>query len=177
MVTASEMIAAAMVAEGKYAACFPMFGFERRGAPVTAFIRLDDRPVREKTQIYAPDCLVVADLSLGFNPMTYAGLKPDSVLVVNSPRPVAGNIPEKLAALGVVDATRIALEELGVMVVNTCLAGAFAGTTGWVKPESLLDSLEDYLSGPLLKNNRRCLERGFAEVKVSQPRGEVTRVP
>jgi 2-oxoacid:acceptor oxidoreductase gamma subunit (pyruvate/2-ketoisovalerate family) len=174
MITAAEIIAAAMVAEGKYAACFPMFGFERRGAPVTAFIRLDEQPIREKTQIYTPDCLVVADLSLGYAPMTYAGLKENAILVMNSARPSAGNIPEKLAILGVVDATRIALEEVGAAVVNTCLVGAFAGTTAWVKLESLLESLDDYFSGPLLEKNRRCIERGFAEVKVVQLKGEVS---
>ena len=49
------MLATAFVAEGKHVASFPMYGFERRGAPVVAFTRVDDKPIREKTQIYTPD--------------------------------------------------------------------------------------------------------------------------
>jgi 2-oxoacid:acceptor oxidoreductase gamma subunit (pyruvate/2-ketoisovalerate family) len=63
-VTAARILANAFVLEGKYGSSFPMFGFERRGAPVTAFLRFDENPVREKTQIYSPDCLVVLDSSL-----------------------------------------------------------------------------------------------------------------
>ena len=63
-VTAARMLASAFVIEGKYVASFPMYGFERRGAPVQAFTRLDDKPIREKTQVYTPDCMVVIDPTL-----------------------------------------------------------------------------------------------------------------
>ncbi|MCJ7605526.1 MAG: 2-oxoacid:acceptor oxidoreductase family protein, partial [Dehalococcoidales bacterium] len=56
-VTAARILASAFVVEGKYVATFPMYGFERRGAPVVAFTRMDDKQIREKTQIYTPDCL------------------------------------------------------------------------------------------------------------------------
>ena len=52
---AAEMLTTAFVLEGKYSAGFPMFGFERRGAPVTAFVRYNEEPVREKTMIYRPE--------------------------------------------------------------------------------------------------------------------------
>jgi 2-oxoacid:acceptor oxidoreductase gamma subunit (pyruvate/2-ketoisovalerate family) len=61
-VTAAWILANAFVLEGKYSSSFPLFGFERRGATVTAFLRFDDTPIKEKIQIYNPDCLVVLDL-------------------------------------------------------------------------------------------------------------------
>ena len=62
-VMASKILATAFVKTKKYGASFPMFGFERRGAPVTAFGRFSKKPIREKTQIYNPDILMVLDPS------------------------------------------------------------------------------------------------------------------
>jgi len=166
VVTAAEILAAALVAQGKHVAAFPMFGFERRGAPVMAFLRFDDRPVREKTQIYNPDCLVIADPLFRNYPAVYQGLKPGGIAVVNSPTPMADRPHEAVSLLGAVDATGIALKEMGIPATNTCMLGALAATTGWLPLEPLLEVLEDYFSGEWLRRNRNCLERGFAEVKV-----------
>jgi len=167
-VLAARMLAAALVAEGKHVASFPMYGFERRGAPVVAFTRLDDKPVREKTQIYNPDCLVVIDPGLMNLPTLFSGLKPDGILVLNSPRRLENQLNENLKLAGVVNATQIAVEEIGRDVPNTCLLGAFAATTGWADLKSILSSLGDYFSGDLLERNTHSAERGFREVKVSK---------
>jgi len=167
-VLAARMLAAAFVAEGKHVASFPMYGFERRGAPVVAFTRLDDKPVREKTQIYNPDCLVVIDPGLMTLPTLFAGLKPEGILVLNSPRQLENQPNGNLRLAGVVNATQIAVEEIRRDVPNTCLLGAFAATTGWVDLKSILSSLGDYFSGDLLQRNIRSAERGFSEVEVSK---------
>jgi 2-oxoacid:acceptor oxidoreductase gamma subunit (pyruvate/2-ketoisovalerate family) len=167
-VLAARMLANAFVVEGKYVASFPMYGFERRGAPVVAFTRLDDKPVREKTQIYNPDCLVVIDPGLMNLPTLFSGLKPEGILILNSPRLVEKQPNENLKLAGVVNATQIAVEEIGRDVPNTCLLGAFAATTGWVDLKSILSSLGEYFSGDLLQRNIRSAERGFHEVRVSQ---------
>ena len=73
------MLAIALVTEGKYVASFPMYGFERRGAPVVAFTRFDDKPIMEKTQIYNPDCLVVIDPGLLKLPTLFSGLNPEGI--------------------------------------------------------------------------------------------------
>ncbi|MDP4218713.1 MAG: 2-oxoacid:acceptor oxidoreductase family protein, partial [Bacteroidota bacterium] len=78
-VTAARMMASAFVLEGKYVASFPMYGFERRGAPVAAFTRLDDKPIREKTQVYFPDCMVVIDPTLLKINTLFSGLKPGGI--------------------------------------------------------------------------------------------------
>jgi 2-oxoacid:acceptor oxidoreductase gamma subunit (pyruvate/2-ketoisovalerate family) len=164
-VTAARMLASAFVAEGKYVASFPMYGFERRGAPVQAFTRLDDKPIREKTQVYDPDCMVVIDPTLLKLPTLFSGLKADGILIVNSPG-FETQVDKNLKLAGVVDATRIGVEEIGRDIPNTCLLGAFAATTEWVKLESILGILKDYLSGDMLQRNVRSCERGFHEVKI-----------
>jgi pyruvate ferredoxin oxidoreductase gamma subunit len=164
-VMAARMLASAFVKEGKCVASFPMYGFERRGAPVQAFTRLDDRPIREKTQVYTPDCMVVIDPTLLKLTTLFSGLKPNGILIVNSAQ-FETRADKNLTLAGVVNATQIAVEEIGRDIPNTCLLGAFAATTQWVKLESIINCLGDYLSGDMLQRNIRSCERGFREVKI-----------
>jgi 2-oxoacid:acceptor oxidoreductase gamma subunit (pyruvate/2-ketoisovalerate family) len=166
VVMASKMLAIACMIEGKYPVAFPMFGFERRGGPVAAFMRFDDHPVREKTQIYHPDCLILTDPSMKNDPAVFNGLKTNGVLVLNSVTPYRELPHPNLKTIGMVDATSIALQEIGVPVPNTCMAGAFAKVTGWLKLESVFSSLEKYFHGEGLDKNIRCAQRGYNEVKV-----------
>jgi 2-oxoacid:acceptor oxidoreductase gamma subunit (pyruvate/2-ketoisovalerate family) len=165
-VLAARMLASAFVTEGKYVASFPMYGFERRGAPVVAFTRFDEKPIREKTQIYNPDCMVVIDPGLMKIPTLFAGIKPEGILIVNSKKPLEQRPHENLTLGGVVNATQIAVEEIGRDIPNTCLLGAFAATTGWLDLKSVLACLGDYLSGDVLQRNLKSAERGYKEVEV-----------
>jgi 2-oxoacid:acceptor oxidoreductase gamma subunit (pyruvate/2-ketoisovalerate family) len=164
-VTAARMLASAFVNEGKFVASFPMFGFERRGAPVHAFTRLDDKPIREKTQVYYPDCMVVIDPTLLKLPTLFSGIKENGILIVNSSK-FDTQADKNIEITGVVNATQIAIEEIGRDIPNTCLLGAFAATTQWVKLESIINCLQNYLSGDMLQRNIRSCERGFREVKI-----------
>lgn len=165
-VLAARMLASAFVKEGKYVANFPMYGFERRGAPVVAFTRIDDKPIREKTQIYNPDCMVVVDPTLLSLSTLFAGLKPEGILVVNSPKPFEKQVDKNLAIAGVINATRVAVEEIGRDIPNTCLLGAFAATTQWLSLDAIIATLKEYLSGSILEKNVRSTQRGFREVKI-----------
>ena len=160
------MLVEAFYTEGKHASAFPMFGFERRGAPVSAFVRLDDKPIREKTQIYAPDCLIILDPTQAKSPMVYLGLKPQGVVVANLPQTPEEKPSESVKLLGTVNAAQIALEEIGIPAFNSCMLGAFAATTQWVKLDSILSTLEKHFKGEILKKNLRSAERGFHEAKV-----------
>jgi len=165
-VLAARMVASAAAIEGKCVASFPMYGFERRGMPVIAFTRFDDEPIREKSQIYTPDCLMVIDPTLMKLPSLFDGLKQGGVLILNSPSPLGNRPSEHMERAGVVNATQIALDEIGRDIPNTCLIGALAATTGWLKLESVLKGLGEYFTGDILKKNIRNAERGFAEVEV-----------
>jgi len=163
---AARMLASAFVLEGKSVATFPMYGFERRGAPVVAFTRVDDKPIREKTQIYTPDCLIVIDPGLLSLPTLFTGLKPESAFILNSPKKLTAQPDDNLKIGGVVNATQIAVEEIGRDIPNTCLLGAFAAATGWLELKSILSCLPDYLSGDILQRNLKSAERGYREVEV-----------
>jgi 2-oxoacid:acceptor oxidoreductase gamma subunit (pyruvate/2-ketoisovalerate family) len=117
-VTSVEMLALAAIEEGKYAQGFPAFGPERRGAPVMAFNRVSDKPIKIRSGIYRPDVVVVLDPSLvGLVPVT-DGLKPGGILIVNTTKP-AEDLRKKLNYSGklfTVDASHIAREELGVPI-------------------------------------------------------------
>jgi len=165
-VLAGEILVAALAKEGKSGASFPMFGFERRGAPVATFVRLSDSPVRERTQIYAPDCLVILDPVQVKWPQTFAGVKLEATLVLNSAHSLSERPHESIVSAGVVDATQIAFEEIGRAAVNTCMLGAFAATTGWVSLDAILSALEQYFEKKLLKQNMRCAQRGYQQVKL-----------
>jgi 2-oxoacid:acceptor oxidoreductase gamma subunit (pyruvate/2-ketoisovalerate family) len=158
----ARMLATAFVGEGKWATSFPEFGFERRGAPVRAFVRVDDRPIREKTKVYNPDCLLVIDPRLISSASTFEGIKERGILVVNGPQ--TDSYAERgIGIVGTVNATQIGLEEVGMAVTNTCMLGAFARTTGWIGLDALLASLSEYFRGSLLARNLRCVERGYHE--------------
>lgn len=163
---AARMLASAFVIEGKSVASFPMYGFERRGAPVVAFTRVDDKQIREKTQIYNPDCLVVIDPGLLTLPTLFTGLKPEGILILNSPKKLDEQLDANLKIVGLVNATQIAVEEIGRDIPNTCLLGAFAAASGWLKLDSILSCLPDYLSGDILERNLKSAERGYKEVEV-----------
>ena len=165
-VLAAKMVASAAAREGKCVGSFPMYGFERRGMPVVAFTRFDDEPIREKSQIYNPDCLIVIDPTLMHLNGLFDGLKPDGVLILNSPAPLPERPNHNMALTGTINATQIAVEELGRDIPNTCLVGALAATTGWFTLASVIDGLGEYLEGEILEKNIRNATRGYEEVEV-----------
>ncbi len=142
-VVASHLLAEAAFRKGMHVQAFPSFGSERRGAPVAAFVRMDQDPVLVRTQIYHPDGLIVLDQSLIMQKLVdvTAGLKDGGWILINSPKP-----PEVFADLGpytvaTVDASRIAAQHgLGSAtspIVNTAILGAMAELTGLIGLEDL----------------------------------------
>jgi len=136
-VMGAQALAVAASHDGHYALAFPFFGAERRGAPVLAFTRFGPQRIRVRTQVYAPDIVVVLDESLLESVDVLAGLRPEGVVVVDTALP-----PERLALsrsvkAATVDATSIALHHTGLAAVNTAMLGAFAKATGLVSLEGV----------------------------------------
>jgi 2-oxoacid:acceptor oxidoreductase gamma subunit (pyruvate/2-ketoisovalerate family) len=98
----------------------------------------------------------------------FEGLKADGILVIDALEPQTEQYHQNLRAIGAVDATKIALEEIGRPITNTGMVGAFARTTGWVQLDSILSSLEEYFTGTALQKNIRCAQRGYEEAKVTE---------
>lgn len=167
-VMASEILVQALLAEGKYGAAIPAFGFERRGAPVQAFVRLDNEPILEKTQVYAPHCVVVMDATLLKSVDVYAGLGGDGVVLLNRKTPPAA-LPASVRRLALVDATGIATAELGRPIVNTTILGALAAATGWVGLAAVTDAIRSFFQGFLhvdVDGNVQAARRAYAETRL-----------
>lgn len=166
VVTTSKILANAFARTGQFGASFPMFGFERRGAPVTAFGRFSDKPVREKTQIYNPDIIVVLDPSQRNSPNVFLGLLPGGMMLLNDSDNKINVSHENLRKLGIINANKIAQEEIGLAIPNTVVVGAFARMSGLLAIEPCCDALQDYFSGKKLAANIVCAKRGFEEVEL-----------
>lgn len=148
-VIASELLAQAAFLEGKHPQSFPFFGVERRGAPVTAFTRIDDAPIQVRTSITAPDIVVVLDAGLMRTINVTAGLKPEGLLLVNTEKaPDSIRVPFK-GRLATIDATAIALKHgLGskaMPIVNTAVLGALSRASGIVSLESVSQAVERFV--------------------------------
>ncbi len=159
--TAAELIAFAAFEGGVYAQAFPAFGVERRGAPVQAFVRFSDKKIRLRSQIYEPDYIIVQDPTLIGDVDVFRGMKPGGIAIVNTEKPdINARVPDDVKVY-LIDATTIALEELGVPITNTTLMGAFAAATGEIKLESLENALRNRFSGSMADKNIRAAERAF----------------
>lgn len=166
-VTSAELVAVAAIDEGKFAQAFPSFGPERRGAPVTAFIRVGDEQIRTREKVYHPDIVVVLDSSLPLLVNVPEGLKEDGIVILNSARSEA-EIREAHGLKGrvaLVDANTIAREVLGLPITNTTMLGALLKATGIVSIEALEEAL-DRRFGRLSEKNKAAMHRAYEETVV-----------
>lgn len=136
-VMAAQTIAEAAVYEGLEAQAFPHFGAERRGAPVMAFARIDSKKVSVRTQVYAPDMLVIMDESLLDIEPVADGLKASGSAVINTRLPPGQVDLGKKVRCATVDATSVALEMLKAPIVNTAILGAMAKVDDFVSLGSI----------------------------------------
>jgi pyruvate ferredoxin oxidoreductase gamma subunit/phenylglyoxylate dehydrogenase gamma subunit len=167
-VLASAILAAALVEEGQHVMAIPAFGFERRGAPVVAFLRMSDQVIRRITNIYHPDIVVVIDPTVVRAVDVYAGMPPNGTFVLStSKQPSELELPGHLARVAVCDAVRIAMEIFKRQITNTIMLGAFAKATGLVSVEALETALAhtDFRDAGL-RQNIEAVRRGYAETTV-----------
>ena len=165
-VTASEITAIAAIEQGKYAQAFPSFGVERRGAPVEAFTRIDDKPIYIRSKVYEPDIIVVLDPTL-LGPEIAQGLKEGGLVVVNtdkSPEEVKKLLDRDDIRVAVVDATKIALETLRRPIVNTAILGAFVKASGLVDLDHILEAVKSKVPPRTLEANLEAVKRAHEEV-------------
>lgn len=168
-VTIAELLARAAVSEGHYGQAFPSFGPERRGAPVVAFCRVDDKRIRLRNQILNPDIVAVLDPGLLDVLDPSSGIKKGGILILNTTRS-----EEEIkrdykygCRLALVDASTIAREVLRLPITNTAMLGAIVKSTEVVKMESLIEPLNDRF-GRIAKVNIQACQRAYDETKVME---------
>ena len=158
-VAAAELLSIAAFKDGKHAQAFPSFGAERIGAPVQAFVRIDDKKVRTREDVRTPDYLIIQDAFLIDTVPVLDGLKPDGLIVINSEK-----LPEDLnikttATIVTIPATEIALEIIGRPIPNAVMIGAFCSVTGLVSLTAVQEAIMGKFPGKVGENNVAALER------------------
>ncbi|MBI2184823.1 MAG: 2-oxoacid:acceptor oxidoreductase family protein [Thaumarchaeota archaeon] len=158
VVTAAELLADAVVEEGRFAQAFPFFGPERRGSPVSAFTRVDQEPIELVSRVYEPDAVVVLDHRLLHQENVVEGLKPGGALILNAPE--GFSVLDKTigeCTITSVDATAIAVKRIGVPLANTTILGAVVKATGTVG----LESVERVVLRKFDAQNAEAVREGF----------------
>jgi phenylglyoxylate dehydrogenase gamma subunit len=167
-VLACSILAQALIDDGKHAVAIPSFGFERRGAPVAAFLRFDTQPIRAMTNVYHPDCVVCIDPTVHRTVDIFAGMKPGGTVVLTTKARLQElSFPDAVSRVGLCDAVGIALSIYQKPVTNAVMLGAFARTTGLLTLNSLKEALQqmDFRDAGLTEN-LSAAERGYNETDV-----------
>jgi len=167
-VTSAELVARAAIERGQYATAFPSFGPERRGAPVVAFARVDERPIRLRSKIYQPDVVIVLDPSLLEIANPAEGIREDGILIINSSHEAA-SIRKQLSykgRLALVDAGRIAREVLGLPITNTTMVGALLKGTELMEVEALEGPFKQRF-GKIAARNIEAMKRAYVETTMT----------
>ena len=170
-VVASEILAAAFFKEGKHVQSFPTFGVERRGAPVAAFTRVDDAPIRLRCEVYEPDHVMVLGETLVESVDVTSGLKDGGWIIINTElQPSEFDFPKKYF-VATVDASGIAVKHgLGTVtspIVNTSILGAFCKVTGIVDIESVAESIREYIPAKW-EDNVKAAREAFEKVRMGE---------
>ncbi|MCX7897434.1 MAG: 2-oxoacid:acceptor oxidoreductase family protein [Rhodocyclaceae bacterium] len=179
VVTAAEMLALAAFDEGRYAQAFPSFGSERTGAPVVAFCRIDDKPIRVREPIVTPDALIIQDATLLHQVDCFGGLKPEGHILINTGKSLAElGLEEYLAAhprerVLTLNATEIALRRLGRPLPNVPLLAGFAAMTGLIRLEAVEKAIAERFAGKVAAGNLAAAREAYSRILSSLERAHV----
>ena len=164
-VVAAYLLATAAIEERRFGQAFPAFGAERRGAPVVAFTRIADQPIRRRCQVREPAFLIIQDQALLQVPGVTDGLRPGGKILVNSNRSSAELSEEIGRSVVSLPATALANQILGRPVPNTALLSAFLTLTEILPREALVRSLGQRFKGPVLERNTQLIEAAAQQVE------------
>ena len=172
--TASLLLADAAFNTGKYIQGFPEYGPERMGAPITAYNRISDTPIRIHSNIYEPDYVVVVDDTLLESVDVTAGLKEDGAIVINTTKD--GEELKKLlkgykGKVYTIDARKVSMETLGKYFPNTPMLAAIIKVSKIMNEEDFIKDMEGsfkhkFAKKPeVIEGNMKALEMALNEVK------------
>lgn len=143
VVKSAQIVVKSVVNTGGFAHFIPFFGVERKGSPVFGFLRIDDKDIRQKCQVYEPEILLIYDDTLLDMPQTYAGMLDGCTVIINTSRCLDElTIPGNAGTVALVDASGIAQELVGRNIPNSAMLGAFAKVCGLVDWATLKKEIE-----------------------------------
>jgi pyruvate ferredoxin oxidoreductase gamma subunit len=171
-VTAAKVLADACISGGRYVQAFPEYGPERAGAPLRAYNRISDKELRIHCPVVHPQVISVVDATLLDAINVAEGATDDAIFIVNTTADPA-DVRKKLGAkdtqkVYTVDATKIAIEEIGRALPNAPMLGTVAKVTGLVALDSLLEDVKKSFGSKfaqkIIDGNLKAVNRGFEEV-------------
>ncbi len=174
IVTAAKVLSEACLRSGKFVQAFPEFGPERMGAPVRAYNRISDEPIRLHCQVTEPGYVLIADPTLISAVNLTEGALDNAIFIVNTPKGAKELRAElglngKKAIVYTLDATKISFETIGRVMPNTPMLGALAKVTAFITLDALVDNFkENYAkkySPKVIEGNVAAMNRGYEEVK------------
>ena len=167
VVSGAEMLSVAAFREDRYAQAFPSFGSERMGAPVMAFCRIDDKEIRLREPVLAPDALIIQDQTLLHQVDLFGGLPPRGFVILNSVKTLdelgLGGFARGVQhyRMCTLPATELALKHVGRPVPNAALLGGFAAITGVIKLASLVAAIAEKFPAPIAEKNIAAASEAF----------------
>ena len=177
VVSASQMMSVAAFHQGLYSQSFPSFGSERMGAPVMAFVRIDDKEIELREPVLDPDLLIIQDPTL-FNAIdVFSGLKQDGYVLINSTKSVEElGIDEAVSGLppghvATVPATELALKHLKRPTPNTVLLGAFAAMSDLLGIDGVEKAIREKFPGKVGEMNVAAAKAAYSAAR-SEPAQE-----
>lgn len=176
-VIATVMLAKAFFKEGYQVQSFPLFGVERRGAPVEAYIRCDRNDILIRTNVYTPDHVVVQDATLLQSIDVTRGLRQGGWILINNPCPPADMSRFAGFKVAFTDANAIALNHhLGTRthpIVNTSMIGAFARLLGTPRMTAVAEAIREDVPGDA-DANIAAAEDAYNTVQMTETKGDTT---
>jgi 2-oxoacid:acceptor oxidoreductase gamma subunit (pyruvate/2-ketoisovalerate family) len=167
--TASELLARAAIAEGKHVQCFPEFGPERMGAPVTAFTRISTEPIQIHCAVYNPDVVAVLDPTLLKTVKVADGLNEEGGnIIINSkeePAEVRKMLNTDRGKVWTVPASDISMKILGMPITNTAMLGAVARVSGIVSLETIEKMINERFRPDVAVKNYAVVKEAYEEVR------------
>lgn len=167
--TACEFVAGVAIHGGKFGQGFPEYGPERSGAPLKGFTRISSDRILQHCAIYSPDMVLVLDDSLINSSDVCEGLREGGVVIVNTKKPVADFGNRLSGEIWTIDATGIALDEIGRPIPNMPMVGALLKVTGLLDLEDVLEDVKREFSHKFdkktIEGNLEAIKRAHREVK------------
>ncbi len=153
--SAAEILVQAAIRKGKFVQAFPNFGPERTGAPMCAFVRISNEPIRTREPIVDPDCVLVLDETIADVVDVTKNVTGTEALIVNSKKE-KGELARKLKFKGnlvTIDASGMSKEIIGENRPNTVILGRFAFVTHIVGLDDIIEAFRNKYEKKLGKEN------------------------
>jgi len=173
VVTAAEMLSVAAFEEGKHSQAVPSFGSERMGAPVVAYVRIDDEPIDLYEPVMSPDLLIIQDPTLFHAVDVFSGLAGDGWVLINTSREIEDlHIEEAVQSLprhhvATVAATELAMRHLGRPTPNTVLLGALTALTDVIHFTSVVKAINVKFSGEVAQRNVAAAQAAYDQAQAA----------